>query len=425
VKILYRYISKEIFSSFALSLFAFIGILLTLRMLRFASLIVNRGVEFSQIGSVFLAVIPTFLEIALPLSVLLGVMLAIGRLSGDSEVIVMRGSGISIFSLATPIIGFGLVVTLITYLIAFFVTPLSHRHVSKTLLEIARNQSIAGLEAGVFNELGKLTLYTEEIDYSTGQLGHVLVKDSRDSEGEKVISADRGLIRSESNDQRIVITLRDGYIHEKIGDKYSLTEFVTNNVSVSAEELFDPNTQKRGLKTKEMSIGEIDRALLRYSNLYQQRLNLEDDQAIKIPADLFYLQPEDLTERSLRRKIGRLKTERARRAAMPFAPLLLALVALPLGIQVPRTQRTWGAGLAACLAMLVFLIYFAIFSIGVSLSEGGAVPPVIALWLPNLVLLIFGVWTLKKVGSESWHSLPHGFELLIERIAGIKARRTT
>ena len=100
-RILSRYIFFESLHYFGISLFAFTALLLTLRMLKFASLIINKGVEFSQIASVFIAIIPTFLEIAIPLSVLLGVMLAFARLSGDSEIVVMRASGISLYQIAS------------------------------------------------------------------------------------------------------------------------------------------------------------------------------------------------------------------------------------------------------------------------------------------------------------------------------------
>jgi Lipopolysaccharide export system permease LptF/LptG len=85
-----RYIFGECLHFFALCLTAFTGILFTIRILKFSSLIINKGVDPHQIGRVFFAVIPTFLEFALPLAALLAVMLAFARLSGDSEVVVLR-----------------------------------------------------------------------------------------------------------------------------------------------------------------------------------------------------------------------------------------------------------------------------------------------------------------------------------------------
>ncbi|MCI5064648.1 LptF/LptG family permease, partial [bacterium] len=93
MKILSRYILREVLTYFAISLFIFTGILFTLRVLKLTSLIVNKGVLLSQVLLVFLSVIPAFLEIAVPLAALLGPMLTLARLSGDSEVIVIRASG--------------------------------------------------------------------------------------------------------------------------------------------------------------------------------------------------------------------------------------------------------------------------------------------------------------------------------------------
>ena len=104
---------KEILLFSFISVFAFTGLLLTLRMLKFASLIVNKGVEVSQIATVFVSIIPTFLEIAIPLAALLGVMLAFARLSGDSEIIVMRASGISFTQFLGPVLLFGIVAALL------------------------------------------------------------------------------------------------------------------------------------------------------------------------------------------------------------------------------------------------------------------------------------------------------------------------
>ena len=95
MRILDRYILRETLAYFGISLFAFTGMLLVLRMLRLADLVINRGVELDQVVMVFIAIIPTFLEIAVPLATLLGVMLAFARLSGDSEIVVNRGSGVS------------------------------------------------------------------------------------------------------------------------------------------------------------------------------------------------------------------------------------------------------------------------------------------------------------------------------------------
>ena len=174
---------------FGITLFAFTGVLLTVRMLRFASLVINRGVEFSQIISVFLALIPTFLEIAIPLATLLGVMLAIARLSGDSEIVVLRSAGISIYQLVLPVLLFGLFCASCSLFISLHLRPYGFKVLQDTLFEIARTKSTASLTPGIFNTLGKMTLYADQIDPHSGQLVRVLIDDRRAGDARKIVSA--------------------------------------------------------------------------------------------------------------------------------------------------------------------------------------------------------------------------------------------
>ena len=139
VKILSKYILKEILAYFVISLFIFTGILFTLRVLKLTSLIVNKGVLLSQVAVVFVSVIPAFLEIAVPLAALLGPMLTFARLSGDSEIIVVRASGISLFQLIRPILIFGLFASALALFVSHELKPWGFRNLSSTLFQIARS----------------------------------------------------------------------------------------------------------------------------------------------------------------------------------------------------------------------------------------------------------------------------------------------
>ena len=192
MRILSRYIISEVLTFFLISLTAFTGLLLTLRMLKLTSLIINRGVEFGQIFQVFIAIIPTFLEIALPMSTLLGVMLAFARMSGDSEVVVMRASGVSLLSFLRPIAIFACSIGALGLFVSCVLRPWGFESLSSALFQIARSKSTSGLTEGVFNKLGEITLYADSIDYQTGNLNRVIVDDKRDEIQRKVVVAKRG-----------------------------------------------------------------------------------------------------------------------------------------------------------------------------------------------------------------------------------------
>lgn len=441
---------------FAITLFAFLGVMLTVRMLKFAGLVINRGVEFQQIATVFLALIPTFLEIAIPLATLLGIMLAIARLSGDSEIIVMRAAGISVYQLLAPVILFGALTALVTFGIVIFLRPLGFTLLNTTLFEIARTKSTANLDPGVFNDLGKMTLYAEEIDPVVGKLSNIVIDDRRDSSIRKVVFSRAGHIVSDEETRSIGMFLEDGEIHETnaVG-QYGLTRFKQNTLEMDSDELHDADSMHRGRSPREMSLPELSvflRRLKRAMNL-NKGLAIEELESrtkfsieslpiartqggsllsasagAKPQAAASIAGPLDdplLTEtrNSLRRQYVRAKIERGMRFSMPFASFVLALIALPLGIQPPRAQKTWGPALSVLLGVGVFVLYYAVLSLGSALAEGGKLAPEAAVWLPNLVAVLIAVYCIKHTASERWQSVAHGIEIWYSRVQlAFKAR---
>jgi lipopolysaccharide export system permease protein len=93
----------------------------------------------------------------------------------------------------------------------------------------------------------------------------------------------------------------------------------------------------------------------------------------------------------------------------------------------PRTQRAWGAGFAAVLGLLAFIVYYSIFSVGLALADKGSIPIAVALWTPNLLTLILASVVLYKLGTEQWSSVSEGIQSYCLKAAhylrGILGRR--
>ena len=129
------------------------------------------------------------------------------------------------------------------------------------------------------------------------------------------------------------------------------------------------------------------------------------------------------TTQAVKRKMIRLRLEWAMRFAMPCAAAVLGLIALPLGIQPPRSQKTWGPGLSAVLGLVVFVLYYATLSIGTTLADRGALPPELCAWLPNIFALAVGALFIHRMGSERWHSIAHGIEAAAQLLVRLVRRR--
>ncbi|MCB0317844.1 MAG: LPS export ABC transporter permease LptF [Bdellovibrionales bacterium] len=418
--ILNRYIFREALGYFLISLIAFTGILLTIRILKFANLIINKGVEISQIGMVFISLLPTFLEIAIPMAMLLGVMLAFARLSGDSELIVIRASGISLSKLVKAVAVFGILGTVISLYVSISLRPWGFQTLSQTLFEIARSKSTSGLSEGIFNELGKLTLYSDYIDYSTGDLKKVLIDDKRNEASRSLITAKSGVILSNPENRTITIFLRNGQIHEIVNEKYSITSFNTNSLVLAAEDLYNPDAQQGEKSSRELYMNEIKQQIKHLKK--QIVLRNEPQPYTKQIADEIDSSLNDLPTKKIYSKITGLNLEKGRRYSMPFAVLALALLAMPLGVQPPRTQKTWGAGLSLTMGLLVFVVYYGFLSIGIAVAESGVLPVFIALWLPNFVVFFAALYAIKKISSEEWQSMTEMFEPLLNYMSKLILR---
>ena len=411
MRIITRYILLECLLFFGLSLFAFTGILLTVQMLKFSDLIINRGVRIDQIAMVFLAITPTFMELAIPMSALLGVMLAFARLSGDSEIVVLRSSGVSIYQMIFPVLFFALALAVIGVQVSTQLKPWGYKTLAEALFDIAKSRSTAGLEEGVFNKLGDLTLYGQSVDYATGELSGVVVDDRRDEKARKIIFSRAGSIVSDPAAKTITIQLQNGSMHEQIDGKYAITHFITNNVVMNPDELYGVQVDKEQTP-RSLYIPEILEQIPQYDGYEKAARALEAANPTPDGAPVIFTQPSGVksTHQDILKRTRRLRLEYAMRFSMPYAAFILALTAMPLGIQPPRTHKTWGPTVAFSLGLLVFLIYFATLSFAMTLVDSGKMAPAFAAWLPNIVLTAAAGWMLYSVASERIQSVPQLFE---------------
>ena len=416
MRILSRYILRELFTYFSITLFIFTGVLFTIRVLKLTSLIVNKGVLLSQVGMVFLAVVPAFFEIAVPLAALLAPILTFARLSGDSEVIVIRASGISLFQLLRSVMIFGACVTLLALFISHSFKPWGFKSLSNTLFEIARTKSTAGLEPGVFNDLGEIILYAEEIEPKTGEMKNVLIDELTATGSTRVILAKEGTIQPDRENRAINFNLRDGEIHEESDGRYILTRYVSNQIVLDANKLDGSGGVPQERRVRELYWGELQQE---YQVLKQQLDSHQQEQRVEPDTTTAEVQPPVATREELTDRIRKVLFEIYARFSLPFATLLLALIGMPLGIQSPRSQRTWGVGLSALIGFIAFLTYFALYSITRSIAENGAVPLLIGAWAPTIITGILAAIFLKQMSTERWQTISDGLSAILQGLKGV------
>ncbi len=364
-KILHRYIFREVLTPFLLGLCVFTFVLLIARLLKLIELVVSRGLPPTQIMLLVGYLMPAFLEVTVPMAMLLAILIAFGRLSADAETIALRSSGLSLYQLVPPVALFVGLAMLLTAALSMYARPWANSHLKHELWDIARSRATAGLRPQVFNdEFPGLVIYAEQIDSRNDRLVHVLISDERNPEERNTVFAREGLMISDHAAQTVTLRLLDGTIHtagEETSDYH--TDFESYDVSLDLREaLAGPPGQERD--PKELTLPELRAAI--------ERRRAEGSVP---PAAL---------------------VEFHRKFAIPFACVVFGLVALPLGIAPARAVRS--RGFAVSLALI--FVYYILLSAGEGFAEQSTIPAWLGLWLPNILFGALGVVLLRRAARE-------------------------
>ncbi len=365
-KIVHRYIFREILVPFLFGLSVFTFILLIARLLRLIELVVTRGVPVMNILKLLSYIMPAFLEVTVPMAMLLAILIAFGRLSADSEMVALRSSGLSLYQLIAPVAIFALLATAATGALSIWARPWGNRALKTALFDLARTRASAGIKPQVFNDdFPGLVIYAENIDATHDRLRHVLISDERDNAQHNTIFAREGAMVSNPATQAVTLRLRDGFIHTsdgRQGTEYH-THFQFYDVNLDLRQMIE-GARQRERDPKELTLGQLGRAI-----------------AAKRAAGLPFV-PE--------------LVEYHRKFSIPFACVVFALVAVPLGVQPVRAARSRGF----TLSLGMIFVYYVILSVGQALAEQTIVPAAVGLWLPNAIFAVLGVFLFARAARE-------------------------
>jgi lipopolysaccharide export system permease protein len=363
------YLLSEILPPFLLGLLTFTFILLIARILKLVELIVTRGIPLTQVGRLLVLILPTFLELTLPMAFLLAILLGLGRLSGDQELLALKSSGVSPVQILIPLIFMAASVAIITFLLTTWVRPAAQVALKDELYNIAKTRVGTVLREKVFNDdFPNILIYVEEIIPPGNVAQGILIIDKRETAKDNIIVGKVGLINTEEQTHTLSLRLFDGSIYERDRTRsdFSQTNFNIYDFKLDLDEFIGPAKMKDA-GPKEMSLNRLLKTI-------------EEKQAAGLNA-----RPELM--------------ELHQRIAFSFAPIVFCLLGVSLSL-LPRTSRanrSWGVAL--CVVWLV--VYYALLSLGKALGERGAFHPFVALWFPNIIIGVISFHLFRKALYES------------------------
>ncbi len=227
-----RYIFRQTFWPLVFVAIAIAGVIWLTQSLRFMDMIMNRGLPVTTFLKLIALVMPMMMSVVLPVALFAAVAFAYTKMTMDSELVVLRASGLSPVALARPAILLAVLVTLMSYALTVYLMPLAYRHFKDLQFSIRHDQSAVILQEGAFNYVAKgLTVYVRERS-GAGELLGILVHDERIPNKPVTMMAERGAFVQTAKGPRVVMINGNRQVVERKRKELSLLYFDSYTVDL-------------------------------------------------------------------------------------------------------------------------------------------------------------------------------------------------
>lgn len=364
-RLLDRYILRETIGPLSLGLLVFTFLALLQKLFQFAELIIERDVEVGVVLRLLGYALPQIVVLTIPMAFLFAILLAVGRMAADSELVAMRASGISLFSIYRPILLMSLLLAAVTTYLMTVTLPAGNQATLELQLAILKRSVNQQVKPRVFYDgLQGHVLYVFESQENGDGWRGVFLADAVPGPEQQVIVGETGRINlAPGNARPPVLMFGVADVHE-----------VDTN---------DPSTY-RLQRLRDASIAIEDRLFRHNEGLVVAKevrsMNL---------SDLAKLAEEPGTPDAERNKA---LVEIHKKFAIPGACLVFGLYGIPLGFRNRRTGRSSGF----LISVTMFLFYYVMLGNGEEAAVNGQIAPWLAMWAPNILLVVLGTFLLWR-----------------------------
>jgi lipopolysaccharide export system permease protein len=366
-KTLRNYLIGEIGGAFLAGLAIFTFVLLIARILELVDLVLARGVPGSQVIQLFGYILPSFLELTIPMALLLSIVVGFGRLATDGELTAMRAAGLSLVQLMGPVLLFSALVAASTLVLGLDTRPWANRQVNLTIYEIAKTRATAALKPQVFNStFGGMVIYVDSIEQDSGLMKGILVSDERESYRRTTIFSQAGRLVTNEDVKTVYLQLLDGtsLSYHAGQESYDKTDFESLEVNLDLEDESGRDRIQPTLQPGEMTWEQLQQA--RHAKIAVGDSAIEEGIEIQ------------------------------RKFVLSAAALILPFIGVPLGIPRSRAVRARSFGVS----ITVILTYYFALSGAMTLIRREAVSLEVGMWAPNVVLALVGLFLFARAARD-------------------------
>ena len=364
-RILDRYIVLEIGPNFVLGLTVFSFVLMLNEILRLARILITQSAGLANILGILANLLPSVLCLTVPMAVLLGILLALGRMSADSEVVALRASGVSLYRLLVPVLVAAALGWALSSYLMIRVLPDSNQRVRQRLFQILTTKAKTDIRPRVFydNLFPGMVLLVLDIPTGSPTWQNVLMAELSDPAAPRITLAREGELLVDSEKRTVTLLFRQGETHSvSYADpkNYDFQRWRETRVPIQAEAFFPPDDVDVPRGAREMHIPQL-------AQMYRET---------SLPVYL---------------------VEIHKKFSIPFACFVFGVVGLALGIQNQKGGSSWGF----VVSIAIIFLYYVFIQMGDGVAKQGKLPPLVAMWSSNVVLAIAGFLVLSRNAREA------------------------
>ncbi len=367
MKILSKYIIRQVVVTLFFTLGVFTFVLLLARMLKkLSEMLVNRHVSVEAIGMFLVLLLPYVLSFTLPMALLAAVLLTFGRMSADSEITAMRASGIGLGRVAAPVILLAVALMGVSFYINASLGPQCRFQFRRLFLKVSTHQPEALLEEKTY--VKDFPGYVIYVGRKQDKVLEDITLYSLDNTGNVVSSlrAQRGVIAGKPSERKVLLDLY--YVRGEIRD---------------SKDPSDPRKIRPGITAEHYPV-ELDLGAVYNQSITTRQLN--DLSLAELFAEIRNLRAQGVYPSAA-------FMEAHQRVAAAVACVAFVLIGIPLGIKTSRRETSIGIAISLGLAVT----YYFMMVLANALRNKPYLYPEVVLWMPNLTFELLGLWLLWRL----------------------------
>jgi LPS export ABC transporter permease LptF/LPS export ABC transporter permease LptG len=353
MRIVDRYVIREVLWPFVIGLVVFTFLLIIPYLIKLAEDLIAKGVSAVVIVQLMVMLLPYALSLTIPMSLLIGLLVAFGRLSADREFVAMQACGVSLMRLLRPVGLLSLTGFAVTCYVLIVALPNANQASREIMFNVVASRAEGEVKPRVFFEdFPNITVYVREVSPSGGGWTNVFMADTR-GDSPAVYLARHGRVLIDRDKRTVEMILEEGSRHRPDADgKYEVFRFERLRLSLDPESVFPRAGPPKG--DNEMTIAEL-----------RARAAEFEKEGISTHNQLMAIH---------------------KKFSIPAACLVFGLIGLALG----ATNRRDGKLASFVVGIGIIFIYYVVLWMGQAMAKGHMVTPWLAVWLPNFVLGALG-----------------------------------